>query len=256
MHILIRKQDHIIKYHCSDTLADRQLCIIMELAADDLFAHIEARQEKGLSLECIRSIARQAISALAYLHSQNVTHRDVKPANILVTNWDQFSDILTIKLADFGLATSHTWNDTFCGTNSYMAPEIAKEKREEDGRLIFPYTNAVDIWAMGKVLLNLILCCKTNSRYPRNKQGGYPNPDYLPAIHLIAQMTSKEAEHRPTAAQCLESPWLQPEESFSKKRGQKRKASPDPINHRAQGPGPGTSPAADSTMRGLTWGRV
>lgn len=117
----------------------------MELAANDLFAHIEAKREKGLSLECIQSIARQAISALAYLHSQNVTHRDIKPANILVTNWDEISDILTIKLADFGLPSYHTWNDTFCGTKSYMAPEITKEKREEDGRLIIPYTNAVDI---------------------------------------------------------------------------------------------------------------
>ena len=252
MHLLILEQDHIIKYHGSDTLANGQLCIIMELAANDLFAHIKAKQEKGLSLECIRSIARQAISALAYLHSQNVTHRDIKPTNILVTYWDQSSDILTIKLADFGLASYHTWNDTYCGTKSYMAPEIAKETRDADGRLTFPYTNAVDIWAMDKVLLNLLHGRKRSSRYPRNQQDGskgYLIQDYFPALNLIVQMISTEAERRPTAAQCLESPWLRPEESFSKEAGQKRRASPDPINHRAQGPGPGTSSAADSTMK-------
>lgn len=105
---------------------------------------------------------------------------------------------------------------------------------------------------MGKVLLNLLYGHKRSSRYPRNKQGGskgYMYQDYLPAMDLIVQMISTEAEHCPTAAQCLESPWLEPEESFSKKVAQKRKASPDPIKHRAQEPGPGTNPAADSTMK-------
>ena len=242
--MLILEQDHIIRYYGSDTLSNGQLYITMELAANDLFAHIKAKQEKGLSLECIRSIARQAISALAYLHSQNVTHRDIKPTNILVTYWDQSSDILTIKLADFGLASYHTWNDTYCGTKSYMAPELAEEKHEEDGRLIFPYTNAVDIWAMGKVLLTLLDGRTSSSRYPRHQQSsinGYLIQDYLPAMTLIVQMMSTEAKRRPTAVQCLESPWLRPEESFSQIIGQKRRASPDPINHRAQGPGPGTS---------------
>ena len=247
MHILIIKQPHVIKYYTSNTLQSGQLSILMELAANDLFAHIQAKREKCLSLECIRSIARQAISALEYLHSKNVTHRDVKLANILVTNWDQISDVLTIKLADFGLASRHTWNDTYCGTDSYMAPEIAKEKLDEDGRLIFPYTNAVDIWAMGKVLFTLLDKHQRSSRYGGSK--GSQNQDYDPAAFLISQMMSPDAEDRPTAAECLNFPWLRREESFSKTVGQKRKASPDPINHRAQGPGPGTSPAAGSSMK-------
>lgn len=218
----------------------------MELAVNDLYAHINAKQEKALSLECIRSISRQAIAALAYLHSKNVTHRDVKPANILVTHWDQISDVLTIKLADFGLASYHTWNDTYCGTKTFMAPEIAKEKLDEDGRLTLPYTNAVDIWAMGKVLNTLLDDHERSSRYGGGKR--YRNQDKSPAI-LIGQMMSTEAEYRPTAAQCLKSPWLQQEEPDNKNVAKKRKASPDPINHRAQGPGPGASPVAGSMMK-------
>lgn len=133
-----------------------------------------------------------------------------------------------------------------------MAPEIATAKLEEECRLKFPYTNAVDIWAMGKVLFELLDRRKKSKRYPRNKQGGikgYVNQNYPPAINLIAQMMSTEAGLRPSAMQCLESPWLRPEESFSKNVAQKREASPDPINHRAQRPDPGASRAASSTMK-------
>lgn len=73
----------------------------MELAVNDLEAHIEAKRRQRLNLHCIRSIAQQALSALAYLHEKNVTHRDLKLCNILVTMWERNSDILTIKLADF-----------------------------------------------------------------------------------------------------------------------------------------------------------
>lgn len=183
----------------------------MELAVNDLFAHIQARRENGLSLDCIRSIARQAISALEYLHDENVTHRDLKLSNILVTNWSQISDILTIKLADFGLASYHTRHHTICGTESYMAPEIEEEQREENGRLTLPYTNAVDIWAMGKILLILLRDSKISSTCRRNQQGGSissKTQDIRPAMNLIREMMSLKAEHRPTAAQCLESPWL------------------------------------------------
>lgn len=110
-----------------------------------------------------------------------------------------------------------------------MAPEIAKEKLNEDGKLTFPYTNTVDIWAMDKVLLTLLDGCKENSRYGGSK--GYLNQDKFLAAVLISQMMSTEAKYGPTVLQCLDSSWLQQEESFSKKVAQKKKALPDLINH-------------------------
>lgn len=131
-----------------------------------------------------------------------------------------------------------------------MAPEIAKEKLDEDGRLIIPYTNAVDIWAMGKVLLTLLDGHRKSSRYGGRKRP--LNQDEVLADILVSQMMLTDAEHRPTAKECLNSRWLRQEESFSQTVGQKRKASPDPINHRAQGPGPGTSQGAGSSLKRLT----
>lgn len=50
----------------------------MELAVNDLEAHIQAKRRQRLNFRCIRSIAQQALSALPYLHEKNVTYRDLK----------------------------------------------------------------------------------------------------------------------------------------------------------------------------------
>ena len=199
----------------------------MELAVNDLDAHIQAKREKCLTLNGIRSIARQALSALAYLHGNNVTHRDLKPGNILVTKWDQATDTLTIKLGDFGFASHESRHYTWCGTDDYIAPEIKYGQLGEDDRLLSPYTTAADIWAMGKILDNLVRDSQTNSTYPRNKQRGNRGCNYQdqgPAKKIIEQMMLLDSTKRPTATQCLEFPWLRPEEVFSEPVAKKKES--------------------------------
>jgi MAP/microtubule affinity-regulating kinase len=82
-----------------------------------------------------------------YCHSRCVTHRDIKLENILLD-----AKCKTIKLIDFGFSTcipNEKKIKLFCGTPSYMAPEIVK-KEEYSGP-------PSDIWAMG-VLLYALLC--------------------------------------------------------------------------------------------------
>ena len=86
----------------------------------------------------------QVISAVHFLHRNNVIHRDIKPENILLNNDDE------IKLCDFGWANyveSDITRSTFCGTLEYMSPEILGKEE---------YTKEIDIWALGVLLYELV----------------------------------------------------------------------------------------------------
>lgn len=81
-------------------------------------------QSQGrIAEEMVRTIARQVLRALHYLHKRRITHRDIKPDNILIASLDP----PRIKLSDFGLSKvveQETFLKTFCGTLLYCAPEV------------------------------------------------------------------------------------------------------------------------------------
>jgi serine/threonine protein kinase len=96
----------------------------------------------------------QTVAGVAYLHAQGVIHRDLKLANLLLTDTDE------LKISDFGLATRASGEHwTICGTPNFIAPEILRvgsEDVDEDGQA-FSYTEAVDIWSLGCILHCLLL---------------------------------------------------------------------------------------------------
>lgn len=94
------------------------------------------------------------IESLAYVHSLNVIHGDIKIQNYLRHTWDSEDgdECEVIKLCDFGLSIECNENGKALipgpqGTFKYMAPEI-------DGNMIL-ISKAVDIWAYGIVLYKL-----------------------------------------------------------------------------------------------------
>jgi len=121
--------------------------IAMELAqGGELFEYVA---DSGRFSEPVaRFYFKQIIETLDYCHKQGITHRDMKPENLL------FDDKFNVKLADFGFSTLISGKDgsyqlhTVLGTESYMAPEIHTRK---------PYSGAaVDLFATAIILFIMI----------------------------------------------------------------------------------------------------
>ncbi|KAM3447862.1 hypothetical protein MY3296_008317 [Beauveria thailandica] len=76
----------------------------------------------------------QLLAVLRYLQNFNITHRDIKPDNILINSLEP----LEVKLTDFGLSkmidSDQTFLRTFCGTLLYCPPEVYTEYLEYDDK--------------------------------------------------------------------------------------------------------------------------
>lgn len=120
---------------------------VMEYCTNgDLFATIHSGQQSREEALCF---FKQLVDGVAYLHSQGVCHRDLKPDNILIDGGQ-------IKITDFGVSCvfhlqwESEWHKVrgLCGSSPYIAPEVYDE-REYEGR-------AVDVWSLGIILYAMV----------------------------------------------------------------------------------------------------
>ncbi|XP_016320008.1 v-akt murine thymoma viral oncogene homolog 2, like [Sinocyclocheilus anshuiensis] len=121
-----------------------RLCFVMEYAnGGELFFHLS--RERVFSEDRARFYGAEIVSALNYLHSQNVVYRDLKLENLMLDKDGH------MKITDFGLCkegiTDEATMRTFCGTPEYLAPEVLEDN---------DYGRAVDWWGLGVVMYEMM----------------------------------------------------------------------------------------------------
>ncbi|XP_017754266.1 PREDICTED: mitogen-activated protein kinase kinase kinase kinase 5 isoform X3 [Eufriesea mexicana] len=168
----------------------------------------------------IAYMCRETLLGLAYLHSMGKMHRDIKGANILLTESGD------VKLADFGVSAQITATinkrKSFIGTPYWMAPEVAAVERKGG------YNQLCDIWACGITAIELaelqppmfdlhpmralFLMSKSGFKPPTLKHRDMWSPTFH---NFVKVALTKNPKKRPTAEKLLQHAFFQGEMSKS-----------------------------------------
>ena len=200
--------DYIAVYYKEDT---NKVIIITELLQGGNLKEYRKYQKK-LKVKLVKKWLKQILSALDFLHSNNLIHHDIKSKNILV---DRISGDL--KLGDLIFAEKIGQNGFFSkyvGKEEYMAPEVKEGK----------YTFKADIYSLGLTIVQFITMEKPYKEYSRKKElyeakknGIYPlvfnnikNEDIKNFIALCLQ----EEKSRPSCKELLNNKWLNDKDSL------------------------------------------
>jgi len=215
----------LIRYYSSH-LVSSSLWIVMEyLEAGSL---LEIIKDFGpLDEASIAYVMKELLLALKYLHGERKIHRDIKAANLLV------SDNGSLKLADFGVTSQLTESinkrQTRIGTPYWMAPEVISQSS---------YDGCADIWSTGITAIELAMGVPPLSHIhpmqaifliPKNDsptlEGDKFSSQFKDFVRLCLQ---KESVNRPSAEKLLKHPFItfaSKTESFVKLAKQKCEAN-------------------------------
>ncbi|GAM19419.1 hypothetical protein SAMD00019534_025940 [Acytostelium subglobosum LB1] len=201
------KNNNIVSYFGCCNSGDK-LWILMDYCSMGSIRDMIELTEKTLTEKQISAIVSQALKGLTYLHANQIIHRDIKAANILL-NEDSI-----VKLADFGVSAQLedelSKSTEFIGTPLWMPPEIIQKK---------PYDNRCDIWSLG---ISIIEMAEGFPPYyqmaPTRAMLMIPNknPPTLTKPHhfskelndLIACCCQKDPAKRPSAMELLSHPFI------------------------------------------------
>lgn len=198
-------------------------CIVMELCEGTLddYVHGKLLAIKISTLDD-RIILGQVSVGLAYIHSKNIIHKDLKPANILLWRKSSKSTLVLAKIADFGFAqqlkfgTYHFSETSKLGTEYFMAPELL-EALKSDRKIEATFQS--DAYSLGVTIAYTIL--KGAKDWPifggriikplMLKFGSDPLlPEELEwdVTDLIHRLTKKEPSERPRVAIVIYHPYF------------------------------------------------
>jgi mitogen-activated protein kinase kinase kinase 17/18 len=137
---------YIVSYYGSYTTNTHFHLILEFVPGGSLFDSIKNHTEGCLDEHRIKLYARDILLGLAYLHSNRISHGDIKSQNVLISTDDR------VKIADFGAAvlnscvTHNEKSALFSGTPAFMAPEVARGEKSSP---------SADIWALGCTIIEM-----------------------------------------------------------------------------------------------------
>jgi calcium-dependent protein kinase len=181
--------------------AGAHLAVVTPLASCTLLQYVRPNAEFF-----VRGIMRQLLSGIAFLHSIGITHRDIKPQNILIMSAEP-----RIAITDFDLASERAAETDVAGTPAFMAPEV--------------FTGCgsapADVWAAGIVMF-AILTGTVPFYWAETQQQmqaalavrPVPYPDHMfgrfseDCMDLLRRLLTKDPSRRVTAAEALKHRWF------------------------------------------------
>ena len=142
---LVNKSDYILKYYGSYFSCDSNtIWLILEYCAGGSAFDLMLSMGRTLSEVEVATIMEQVLKGLIYIHKLNLIHRDIKGANIMLSE-DGYA-----KLGDFGIGiqmTDDEYRTSKKGSPHWMSPQVIMNKN---------YDMKTDIWSLGITCLELV----------------------------------------------------------------------------------------------------
>lgn len=208
---------NIVQYLGTST-DDQYLNIFLEYVPGGSIATM-LKQYNTFQEPLVKNFVRQILAGLSYLHSQDIIHRDIKGANILVDNKGG------VKISDFGISKrveastvlgsrassggGHLHRPSMQGSVYWMAPEVVRQTA---------HTKKADIWSLGCLVVEMFIgahpfpdCSQLQAIFAiGSNQARPPAPEHVSpeAVEFLDMTFQLDYEKRPTADELLKCKFL------------------------------------------------